>query len=114
MLSPGLPSIIIRSLPGQMKIRTVRKTNDFTDGSVSFLHQEPLFVDNLSVPVYSLHQMLLFVDNFLFQCQFHWTVVRSEDLCVDLCSGQSVLQTLACDEVVDTPTCVLLSGLEPV
>ena len=46
--------------------------------------------------------------------QFYRTVVRSEDLSVDLCSGQSVAKILAYDEVVDTPACILLAGLESV
>ena len=46
--------------------------------------------------------------------KLHRAVVRSEDFGVDRSAAESLAHVLRCEEVVDTPAYVLLSGLESV
>lgn len=50
----------------------------------------------------------------LVYCQFHRTVVRSENLGVNLGVNQSVSEILRSDEIVNTPAYILLTSLEAV
>ena len=46
--------------------------------------------------------------------QLYRTVVGSEDFGMDLCICESAAKVIAYYEVVNTPACVLLTGLESV
>lgn len=50
----------------------------------------------------------------LFHCEFHRAVVRTEYVGVDLCVLYASFQTVGYDKIVDTPACILLTGLETV
>ena len=50
----------------------------------------------------------------LFHCEFNRAVVRTEYVGVDLCALYASFQILGYDKIVDTPACILLTGLETV
>ena len=50
----------------------------------------------------------------LLHCKFYRAMIRTEYLCVDLGIFQARFEIVAHYEIVNTPTYVLLTGLEPV
>ena len=45
---------------------------------------------------------------------FNWAVIGTEDIGMDCCLFQFLIQTLGCDKVINTPSGVLLARLKAV
>ena len=74
------------------------------------VHMQMLFTCKCCSHANAVHiQFQLQVD-----VQLNRAVIRSHDICVDLCIDKLILQTLRCEEVVNTPSCILLPCLESV
>lgn len=54
------------------------------------------------------------VEILVIKHQFHWAMIAAKDLVMDFCTYESLAQAVGDDKVVNTPSCVLLTGQEAV